>query len=44
MNMNSIGNSFADLLVDQQLIHHLSNLYTLTQSEQLFVLKRLPGL
>lgn len=44
MNINSIGEAIIDLLVDQQFVTSLSDIYTLTQSEKTFLLKRLPGI
>ena len=44
MNIASIGESLIDMLVDQHLIASLSDLYTLTQSDKIFLLKRFPGI
>lgn len=44
MNIASIGESILDLLVDQSLLHSLSDIYTLTQPETIFLLKRFPGI
>ena len=44
MNIASIGESTLDLLVDQSLLHSLSDIYTLTQPETIFLLKRFPGI
>jgi DNA ligase (NAD+) len=44
MNIASIGESIIDMLVDQDILHSLSNIYTLTQPEKIFLLKRLPGI
>ena len=44
MNIASIGESLIDMLVDQHLIASLSDLYTLTQPDKIFLLKRFPGI
>ena len=44
MNIASIGESLIDMLVDQHLVSSLSDLYTLSQPEKIFVLKRFPGI
>ena len=44
MNIASIGESIIDMLVDQDILHSLSDIYTLTQPEKIFLLKRLPGI
>lgn len=44
MNISSIGESIIDMLVDQQILNSLSDIYTLTSPEKIFVLKRLPGI
>ena len=44
INIASIGESLIDMLVDQHLIASLSDLYTLTQPDKIFLLKRFPGI
>lgn len=44
MNISSIGEAIIDMLVDQQILNSLSDIYTLTSPEKIFVLKRLPGI
>lgn len=44
MNISSIGEAIIELLVDQHILTSLSDIYTLSQSEKIFVLKRLPGI
>jgi DNA ligase (NAD+) len=44
MNIASIGESLIDMFVDQHLITSLSDLYTLTQPDKIFLLKRFPGI
>ena len=44
MNIASLGDATLDLLVDQQIIQSLSDIYTLTQPETIFLLKRFPGI
>ena len=44
MNIASIGESLIDMLVDQHLITSLSDLYTLTKPDKIFLLKRFPGI
>ncbi len=44
MNIASIGESIIDMLVDQDILHSLSDIYTLTQTEKIFLLKRFPGI
>ena len=44
MNIASIGDATLDLLVDQQIIQSLSDIYTLTTPETIFLLKRFPGI
>jgi DNA ligase (NAD+) len=44
MNISSVGEAIIDMLVDQQILNSLSDIYTLTSPEKIFVLKRLPGI
>lgn len=44
MNIASIGDATLDLLVDQHIIQSLSDIYTLTKPETIFLLKRFPGI
>ena len=44
MNISSIGESIIDMLVDQKILHNISDIYTLTSPEKIFLLKRLPGI
>ena len=44
MNIASLGDATLDMLVDQQIIQSLSDIYTLTQPETIFLLKRFPGI
>jgi DNA ligase (NAD+) len=44
MNIASIGDAVIDMLVEQKILQSLSDLYTLTQPEKIFLLKRLPGI
>ena len=44
MNIASIGESIIDMLVDQKILTSLNDIYTLTSSENIFLLKRLPGI
>lgn len=44
MNIASIGDATLELLVDQKILRSLSDIYTLTQPETIFLLKRFPGI
>ena len=44
MNIASLGDSTLELLVDQRILQSLDDLYTLTQPETIFLLKRFPGI
>lgn len=44
MNIASLGDATLDLLVDQKIIQSLSDIYTLIQSDTIFLLKRFPGI
>lgn len=44
MNIASIGEAMVDMLVDQHILTSLSDIYTLDTPEQIFLLKRLPGI
>jgi NAD-dependent DNA ligase len=44
MNIASIGEATLDMLVDQHIITSISDIYTLTQPETIFLLKRFPGI
>jgi len=44
MNISSIGEAIIDMLVDQQMLTSLSDIYTLTDQDKIFLLKRLPGI
>lgn len=44
MNIASVGEAMIDMLVDQNILTSLSDIYTLDNTEQIFLLKRLPGI
>lgn len=44
MNIASIGDATLEILINQKIIQSLSDLYTLTNPETLFILKRFPGI
>lgn len=44
MNIASLGDATLELLVDHKILQSLDDLYTLTQSETTFLLKRFPGI
>ena len=44
MNIASLGDATLDVLVDQKILQSLSDLYSLTDSEVIFLLKRFPGI
>lgn len=44
MNISSIGEAIIEILVDQKILNTISDIYTLTEPEKIFILKRLPGI
>lgn len=44
MNIASVWEAMVDMLVDQNILTSLSDIYTLDNPEQIFLLKRLPGI
>jgi DNA ligase (NAD+) len=44
MNIASVGDAIIELLVDQHILTSIDDIYTLMQSDNVFVLKKLPGI